>query len=239
MQIFKTVRLPRSQKIFLKSNMYGMKVCVVTVPAQKLPECDLALFGFGWLGEVDYESELAGKTDKFEEAARLSRSCACGVVCGCKTSSRGVLRKSAAVADRGKLLGITDMNHVFGGEDYKSGAYLGLYSVGGYKVRLCIENDLFFPEGGRALSACGCNVLAAGCEELRDGMPPLLIRAYAYLYGVPVVLCAGGVAYFAEPAGGIASSNQPVTLFETNPQNSYRLVSSRVRGISDEGRADY
>ena len=239
MQIFKTVRSPRSQKIFLKSNMYGMKVCVVTVPAQKLPECDLALFGFGWLGEVDYESELAGKTDKLEEAARLSRSCACGVVCGCKTSSRGALRKSAAVADRGKLLGITDMNHVFGGEDYKSGAYLGLYSVGGYKVGLCIENDLFFPEGVRALSACGCNVIAAVCEELRDGMPPLLIRAYAYLYGVPVVLCAGGVAYFAEPAGGIASSNQPVTLFETNPQNSYRLVSSRVRGISEEGRADY
>ena len=91
----------------------------------------------------------------------------------------------------------------------------------------------------RALSACGCNVIAAVCEELRDGMPPLLIRAYAYLYGVPVVLCAGGVAYFAEPAGGIASSNQPVTLFETNPQNSYRLISSRVRGISEEGRADY
>ena len=49
--------------------MYGMKVCVVTDGGGRLPECDLALFGFNRLGEVDYESELSGKSDKFEEAA--------------------------------------------------------------------------------------------------------------------------------------------------------------------------
>lgn len=204
-----------------------------------MPECDLALFGFNFLGEVDYESELSGKTDKFEEAARLSRSHSCGVICGCKTCSRGVLRKSAAVADRGKLLGITDMNHVFGGEDYKSGAYLGLYSLGGYKVGLCIENDLYFPEGLRALSSCGCNLIAAVLEDVRDVIPPLLARAYAYLYGVPVIMCAGNTAFFAETGGGVASSTRPVTLFETSPQNSYRLVSSRLRGLEEEGRTDY
>ena len=34
-----------------------------------LPECDIAVFGFKGLGEVDYESELKGLTDKFEDAA--------------------------------------------------------------------------------------------------------------------------------------------------------------------------
>ena len=48
--------------------MYGMKVCVVTDGGGRLPECDLALFGFNRLGEVDYESELSGRSDKFEEA---------------------------------------------------------------------------------------------------------------------------------------------------------------------------
>ena len=54
--------------------MYGMKVCVVTDGGGRLPECDLALFGFNRLGEVDYESELSGRSDKFEAAARLSRA---------------------------------------------------------------------------------------------------------------------------------------------------------------------
>ncbi len=219
--------------------MYGMKVCVVPCSAEKIPPCDVALFGFCWLGEVDYESELSGKTDKFEEAARLSRSCGCGVACACKTLSRGVARKSLAIADRGKLLGITDMNHVFGGEEYKSGAYLGLYTVGGYKVGLCIENDLYFPEGLRALSSCGCNIILAALEEARSPVQPVLFRAYAYIYGVPVIACAGRTAYFASPEGELASSTRPVTLFETEPQNGYRLVTRRLRGISEEDSADY
>ena len=216
-----------------------MKVCVITGAAERLPECDLALFGFGWLGEVDYQSELAGKTEKFEEAARLSRAASCGAVCGCRTRSRGFLRKSAAVSYRGKLLGITDMTRVFGGEEFKSGAGLGLYQMGGYKVGVCVENDLYFPENLRALSDCGCNVVAAVMEQGGGYMPPLLARAYAYLYGVPVVMCAGKTAYFAETSGELATSCRPVTLFETGAKTSCRIVTSRTRGIEEDGRADY
>ena len=35
--------------------------------AANLPRCDIAVFGFKGLGEVDYESELRGVTDKFED----------------------------------------------------------------------------------------------------------------------------------------------------------------------------
>ena len=140
-----------------------MVFCIVADSAVKdvksLPDCDIAVFGFKGLGEVDYETELRGLTDKFEDATRLSKTFRCGVLCGCRTKSRGVLRKSVSVADRGKLLGISDMNHVIDTEDYKSGAGLGVYSVGGYKVGLCIENDLMFPDGLKALSLCGCNVI--------------------------------------------------------------------------------
>lgn len=37
---------------------------------QTLPECDVAVFGFNGLGEVDYEQELKGVSDKFEDAVR-------------------------------------------------------------------------------------------------------------------------------------------------------------------------
>lgn len=219
-----------------------MKICAVTVPLKSLenpPACDVCLFGFNALGDVDYESELSGKTDKFGELAKFSKACGCGVVCGCKTDSRGLKRKSVAVADRGRLLGISDMLHVLDGEDYKSGAGLGVYQIGGYKVGVCVENDLYFPENVKALTICGCNLIAVQMENIRDNMPPLLIRAYAYLYGVPVVMCAGKTAYFADVTGAIASSTQSVTMFETDPKNFYRIISTRRRGLWQDYSDDY
>lgn len=223
--------------------MYGMVFCVVNggtvAGTDALPDCDVAVFGFGSLGEVDYESELKGETEKFDKVARLSKDADCGVVCGCKTVSRGLMRKSAAVSDRGKLLGISDMLHVLDCEEYKSGSSLGFYRVGGCKVGLCIENDLLFPETFKSLSMCGCNVIVALLEEIRDNVPPLLIRAYSYLYGIPIVLTAGKTAYFADISGAIATSTQNITLFEVNPQNRYHLVTTRVKGITADVRGDY
>lgn len=223
--------------------MNSMILCVVgdskVKDVKTLPECDVAVFGFRGLGEVNYESELRGVTDKFEDAARLSKAAGCGVVCGCKTVSRGIVRKSVSVADRGKLLGISDMNHVLDGEVYKSGAGLGMYGVGGYKIGLCIENDLLFPDGFKALSLCGCNVILAFLEELKDSLPPLLIRAYSYLYGVPVVMSAGNMAYFSEISGEIASSSQPFSLFEVTPRNRYRLITTRTKGFYLDAKADF
>lgn len=223
--------------------MYGMKLCVVTENQVKksvrLPACDLAVFGFYGLGEVDYENEISGRTDKFEEAARLSKQCGCGVIGGCITSGRGLMRKSAAVADRGKLLGISDMTHVIDGEKYKSGAGAGLYTVCGYKVGLCIENDLYFPDVVKALSTCGSNVIVALLSELKDNIPPLLMRSYAYLYGVPFVMCAGKRAYFADINGSIASSSQELCLFETDIKNDYHVIGTRIRGLRQSADGDY
>lgn len=220
-----------------------MKICVVTDKKRRmtvrLPKCDVALFGFGALGLVDYESELEGKSEKFEQAAKLSQAAHCGVLCGCITNSRGMLRKSVAVAANGKLLGISDMLHVLDGEEYKSGGTLGVYTLCGYKVGLCIDNDLYFPEVIKACAVCGCNIVAVHSESVADGIPPLLIRAYAYLYGMPVVLCAGGNAYFADVNGVLASSNQDVAMFETTPKNCYRLVTTRRRGLFDAETDDF
>lgn len=220
-----------------------MVFCVVTEGRAEektvLPECDVALFGFSGLGEVSYERELKGESEKFEEAARLSKNADCGLICGCKTNSRGLIRKSVAVSDRGRLLGISDMNHVIDGEEFKSGSSLGFYKVNGCKIGLCIENDLLFPDAVKSLTMCGCNAVVAVMEELKDGLPPLLIRSYAYLYGVPVVMCAGKMAYFADISGAIATSSQRITLFEVSPKNRYHVVTTRMKGISSETPEDY
>lgn len=220
-----------------------MRLCAVSQgKLQKdliLPECDVALFGFGGLGEIDYESEISGRSVKLEEAARLSKAADCSLFCGCVTLVKGQARKSVCVCERGKLCGITDMSHVLDGERYKSGAGVGVYSACGYKVGLCIENDLLFPEVLKTLSLCGCNLVAVVLSELKNSMPPLLIRAYAYLYGMPILMCAGKTAYFADTAGAIATSMQDICLFEADIKNEYHIVSTRLRGINFSENADF
>ena len=220
-----------------------MVFCVITdenvSDKSTLPECDVAVYGFYGLGEVNYERELKGETEKFEEAARLSKNSACGLVCGCKTVSRGLKRKSVSVSDIGKLVGIAYLNQVVYCENYKSGASLGYYNINGCNVGICIENDLLFPDTFKSLAMCGCSVIVAVLEEVRDCIPPLLIRAYAYLYGVPIVMCAGKTAYFADISGAIATSTQGKTLFEIAPRSSYHIVTTRRRGITADDRLDF
>lgn len=220
-----------------------MRTCVITDRKRgfslPLPQCDIALFGFETLGTVDFGNELAGKSDKLEKMAEFSLKARCGVLCGCITDSRGLKRKSVAVASEGKLLGISDMLYVLDDEEFKSGAVAGVYAVRGFKVGVCIENDLRFPECINALAMCGCNIICAHCGDISDGMPPQLIRSYAYLYGIPIVMSAGGAAFFADITGVIASSNREVSVFETSPKNCYRLVTSRRRGIFNGCSPDY
>ena len=218
-----------------------MKICVAPrfCARSALPPCDVALFGFDSLGDVDFESELSGKSDKLGEFARLTKKYSCAAVCGCRTLSRGLKRKSAAVAEGGKLLGISDMLHVADGEEYKSGAYLGLYKLGGYKVGLCIENDINFPEAVKSLSLCGCNLLLYLAEGPPSPMQPLLARAYAYLYGMPVAVCAGGYSYLADISGRIAGSPSPAAVYSVLPRNNYRVVTTRERGAYSPESGDY
>lgn len=220
-----------------------MKICVVTDKRNKiavrLPACDIALFGFGALGTVEYESELSGKSNKLEAVAKLSGAARCGILCGCVTDSRGLKRKSVAAADKGKLLGITDMQYVLDGEEYKSGATVGIYTLGGFKAGVCVQNDLYFPEVIKTCSCCGCNLIAVHADNVSDNILPMLIRSHAYLYGIPVVMSAGNMAFFADVTGVMACSNQSLAMFETSPKNCYRVVTSRRRGIFTDDYADY
>lgn len=206
---------------------------------KSLPECDVAVFGFNGLGEVDYEQELKGVSDKFEDAVLLSKKAGCGVLCGCYTKSRGVVRKSVSVADKGKLLGISDMNYVLDSEEYKSGAGLGVYSVGGCKIGLCIENDLLFPDAFKALALCGCSAVVVFMEEVKNILPALIIRTYSYLYGIPVIMCAGKTAFYSEVTGELATSSLPVSYFDVSPGSQYRKVTMRTKGLFNDFSEDY
>ena len=70
---------------------------------------DVVCFSFQALGKVSYERELKGETNLFEDVALLSKMQKNVVVCGCYTDARGIRRKSVVVAERGRILGVSDM----------------------------------------------------------------------------------------------------------------------------------
>ena len=206
----------------------------------KRQDCDLPVLGFEGLGEVDYRRELAGETSKLEDLAILSREAGCTVVAGCVTDSRGVRRKSAAVAEKGKILGVADMLHVTAPSEFKGGAHLKVYETAAGKLGVCVGEDLFFPSVCESLALFGADVIVSVFGAAEDFVPQLMARACAFCSGVNVCMCASGVAQIASPDGEMRmrAAKKEVD-FEFSPAREYRLTTVRTRGLARKVREDY
>ncbi len=194
-------------------------------------EVDLLLFGFNGMEEVSYEKELKGETDHFAKAARLSKKQQAVVISGCNTDARGVKRKSAVVAENGKLLGVSDMLHAVDGKCV-SGAELKIYPTSVGKIGVVVAEDICFFETVKALTLCGCDFLVCPFSRVEGEQAGVLLRASAYYFGVPVFLCGEGYAMLADPSGELvfASPSSPAQI-EYFPKKEYHLVERRIRGF--------
>ena len=192
---------------------------------------ELLLFGFEGMGEVSYEKELKGESSFFEEAALLSKTGKNTLVCGCITDTRGHKRKSVVVADKGRLLGVSDMLNVIDGE-VGSGAALKIYETGAGRMGVAVADDLNFPDVVKSLAVCGCDFIVCPYGRLTDSLQSVLLRAYAYCYGVPIFFCGVGYAMIADVSGSIAFAS-PQSPVYTNFENvkEYHLVETRRRGF--------
>ena len=194
---------------------------------------NLTLYGFGGLGEVSYDKELKGESDFFERAARLSKQSKGVVVCGCITDTRGIKRKSALVAENGKLCGVSDMTHAMDGT-ISSGAGLRVYDTKIGKMGVAVAEDILFPAVMSALAACGSDFIVCPFGILQNSMAQVLLRAYAYLYGVPIFLCGVGYSIAVESNGALAMATpQSPISFKVENRKQFHLVEMRRRGVFD------
>ena len=203
-------------------------------------EADILLFPFHALGEVSYERELKGETNLFEDVAILSKTAQCVVVSGCYTNARGIRRKSAVVAERGRILGVSDMVNRIDGSEYRSGAGIKLFDTKGGKLGIVVAEDLYFPHVLETLSLCGADVALCVFEELNEGLELNLTRAGAFFFGIPVCLCAYGYAEVADPSGRLRfSSPKSPCLFDMQSEREYHIVETRKRGFSLKRKTEY
>ncbi|MBE5751779.1 MAG: hypothetical protein E7357_05140 [Clostridiales bacterium] len=188
------------------------------------------LFGFNGLGEVAYERELKGETRCFEDVATLSKQQKCVVVCGCITNARGHKRKSAIVAEQGRLIGVSDALHAVDG-DVASGATLRVYDTSVGKMGVVVADDLAFPETLKSLAVCGSDFIVCPFGRVAP-VHSSLVRAYGYCFGVPIFFCGDGVCMIADVSGDLAfSSSQSPAAFDFEIAKEYHLVQTRQRGF--------
>ncbi len=164
--------------------------------------------------EVCYERELKGETCFFEEVATLSKRDKNLVICGVITNTHGHRRKSAIVAENGRILGVSDMLHAIDGEVH-SGAYLRVYDTKIGRVGVVVAEDLYDSETLKTLSVCGCDCIVCPFEKVEDGICSVLLRAYAFDSGVPIVFCGKGYAMIADVDATLAFAT-PLSPAETN-----------------------
>ena len=214
-----------------------MKVCFVSGQSvqefTKISETQgagLYLFGFGGFGEVSYERELKGETAYFESAAKLSKDKAAVVVVGCLTDAKGIKRKSALVAENGRILGVSDMVHAIE-NCVNCGAEIRLYDTALGRMGVVVADDLLFYETAQALCLCGCDFIVCSYESAFDTAASVVARAYAFACGVPILFCGAGYAFWADTLGGLEFAS-PVSpfYFSRAGHKEYRLIRTRKKG---------
>ena len=206
-------------------------------PLCERAQADVFIFGFNGMGEVAYERELKGETSFFEDAALLSKTAKGVVVCGCVTDTRGHKRKSAVVAENGKLVGVSDMLNVIDGEA-GSGAALRVYETKAGRMGIVVADDLNFPSVIKSLAVCGSDFIV--CPYAQAGeVQTVLLRALAYCYGVPIYFCAEGYCAVADVSGNLAfASPQSPAVLDFESVKEYHLVETRRRGFYKAPKGD-
>lgn len=210
-----------------------MRICFVTSGdlnefEGKENGADVLCFSFRALGEVSYERELKGETSLFEDVAILSKEGKNIVICGCYTNARGMRRKSVVVAERGRILGVSDMVNRIDGSEYRCGAGIKIFDTAAGKLGIIVAEDLYFPQVLETLSQCGAEVAFSIFEELNESLEQTLIRAGAFFYGVPVCMCAGGFAQIADAGGRLLfSSPQSPCSFRLEREQEFHVIETR------------
>ena len=226
-----------------------MKICFCTRDSvneawrsklDKISGNDLVVFGFNGLGLVSYKKELSGETEYFGDVAKLSKQLSSTLICGCDTDTYGVFRHSVVVADKGKILGVTDMVHTIDESEFSSGGSFRVYDTSAGKIGIIICEDLYFPESARALTLFDADIILCMFKKVENHIPNLMIRSGAFSNGVLMALCAENYTSISNIKGEILlASTAEIVNTDIKIEKDYHLIVSRRRGMYREFSSGY
>ncbi len=202
---------------------------------EKLPlfnKNGVIVFGNKGLGLVSYKKELSGETEYFGDLARLSKELSSVIICGCDTDTYGVYRHSVAVADSGRLLGVSDISHSIDDSEFSAGGTLRVYDTSKGRIGIIVGEDLFFSQTVSTLSMCDADFIVCVFSKLESFMPQVCLRANAFMNGILIALCSEKRALISDIKGNISFAGTG-DIIKTNIkiEKDFHLVSVRKRGL--------
>ncbi len=162
--------------------------------------CQIFVYGFDGLGKVSYKHELSGAENKLPTLSKFSKKTKSVVLVGAVTDNYGILKQSIIIADNGKLLGISDTVLGYENSPYQVGGSFKVYQTSACKIGIVVGDDIKNFDAIRSMSLCDADIIIAITSLEEKPQYNFLIRTYAYLFGLPVLLLT--------KTGVIASDNQ-------------------------------
>ena len=222
-----------------KRTIFSMRLCFVTggsladfvlYNAEKIKNIDVVIFSYGVNGLIDFNGEITGKSENLIDLAKISLNFDCVVVAGCDTDNYGVLRCSAAVADKGRILGVCDMTHNIDGEKYDAGSGCRVFNTSKGKIGVIVDKDLYFPEVSNILSLSESDIIINVLKKVKDYLPLLMLRSSSFTSGVKIAACADNFCAISDIKANLEFfSTKRLEIVDTKIVKEYRLVATRKR----------
>ena len=199
-----------------------------------LPEREesILVFGFNGVNKINYKKELSGEENHLSNIARLSKRGNKVVISGAITDNFGIIRKSCLIAENGKLLGISDMNFCLDKAPYSSGAGHRIYQTKSYRIGVLVDDDIFDVDSIKAMALLSADVVICIMATEEKKQYSVLVRAYSYLFGLPVVICSTDGVIAGDMQGEICSSSKNDSATVIIPiKRNYRTCQFKKRGL--------
>lgn len=199
-----------------------------------LPEREesILVFGFNGVNKINYKRELSGEENNLSNIAKLSKKGNKVVISGAITDNFGIIRKSCLVAENGKLLGISDMNFCLDKAPYSSGVGHRIYQTKSYRIGVLVDDDIFDIDSVKAMALLSADVIICVMASEEKKQYSVLVRAYSFLFGLPVIICSNDGVIAGDMYGEICSSskNNSTTIIIPIKKN-YRTCQFKKRGL--------
>lgn len=192
------------------------------------------IYGFDSLGKVSYKYELSGAENKLHELSNFSKKVKGVVIAGSITDNYGILKQSIVIADKGKLLGISDTVIGYENSAYQVGGSFKVYQTSACKIGVLVGDDIINFDAVRSMSLCDADIIVAITPLEEKPQYNFLIRSYAYLFGVSVLLLSKTGVIASDNQGEICakSVNDKANLI-IPVKREYVLMKTKRRGIKD------
>lgn len=187
---------------------------------------DLLVNGFNGCEKVKYSKELKGQSNTLKSICTLSLKGKKSIISAFDTDNYGTQKTSVGVFEKGKLLGISDATAVIDNCDYLPSSTCKLYDLSAGKIGVAVQDDLYCFSLFKSLAICGSEIIFCLTNFKKKEINSILIRAYSFLLGIPIVLTFDSGCLVSNANGFLLEES---LIYEVLPNFEFTLKTTKTR----------